>query len=475
MMKSVVYDLESYPNVFLCTACSLDNPDEMYVWEISDRRDDGLGLHHWLYQLGMYDVPMIGYNNIGYDYHLIHAFVTQPSITADRLYAVTESIIGSDWGQGPVIWPSDRLIPQIDLYKIHHFDNKAKRQSLKGLEVNMRSKSVEDLPFPPGTYLTSEQIDKLIEYNKHDVLETHKFAQITMPNIKLRQDMLDNKMLSGDVLNFNDTKLGKELLIQRLGRNLTHDANGPRQTIRTHIPLRDVVFPYIQFQLPEFKRVHQWMLEQTLMPQDFDGVERASTKGVFTDVNATIDGFTFHFGTGGIHGSIERSTVRSDDTHVIVDCDIASLYPSIAIVNQLAPEHLGNSFVAEYARLREERFKYPKGSPENAALKLALNGSYGASNDIYSPLYDPLFTMKVTINGQLMLCMLAELLIMNVPDFKMISINTDGITAILPRTSRSIYNDLCKQWEKFTCLDLEFAEYSRIFIRDVNSYIAEYA
>jgi len=33
---------------------------------------------------------------------------------------------------------------------------------------------------------------------------------------------------------------------------------------------------------------------------------------------------------------------------------------------------------------------------------------------------------------------------------------------------------ICKWWEDFTCLELESAIYSRMFIRDVNNYIAEY-
>jgi len=47
-------------------------------------------------------------------------------------------------------------------------------------------------------------------------------------------------------------------------------------------------------------------------------------------------------------------------------------------------------------------------------LKLALNGTFGDSNNIYSVFYDPQFTMAITVNGQLMLCMLAERL-MTIP------------------------------------------------------------
>ena len=64
-----------------------------------------------------------------------------------------------------------------------------------------------------------------------------------------------------------------------------------------------------------------------------------------------------------------------------------------------------------YAGLKEQRVRFPKGSPENAMLKLALNGVYGDSNNQYSVFYDPLYTMKTTLNGQLLLCLLAEKLL----------------------------------------------------------------
>jgi hypothetical protein len=49
-----------------------------------------------------------------------------------------------------------------------------------------------------------------------------------------------------------------------------------------------------------------------------------------------------------------------------------------------------------------------KGTPENAMLKLALNGAYGKSLSKYSVLYDPKFGITVTVNGQLLMYQLCE-------------------------------------------------------------------
>jgi len=483
----IVYDLECYPNFFSCCAVSLDR-DDCTTWEISDRRNDKTALLEWLHYLATHQIEMCGFNNIGYDYILIHELLRTPiTATYETIYAKSQEIFASQnrnrWALN--IWPSDRIIPQIDLFKIWHFDNQARSQSLKGLEHNMRSPRVVNLPIEPGTMLTSDQMDSTRTYGEYDTLETRRFARISLPEIDLRRKLRDDGMIAGDVLNFNATKLGKELLIQRLGHKITHERkwtntgfNGegyfqtvPRQTIRTHIPLRDVIFPYIKFEHPEFQRVHQWMLEQTLEPDNINP-ERATTKGVFKGVSAIINGFQFNYGTGGIHGSLVSTAAHNDADNMILDADVASLYPSIAIVNRMAPAHLGEAFIEHYAALKIERFKHKKGTPGNAALKLGLNGSYGDSNNIYSPLYDPAFTMGITLNGQLLISMLAELLIQHVPSLKMLQVNTDGLTVKIPRTSRAIYNEVCKHWENFTLLELEFVEYKSMWIRDVNNYVA---
>ena len=73
----------------------------------------------------------------------------------------------------------DRLLQQLDLFKLNHFDNKAKSTSLKMIEFNSRSPNIEDLPFPVGTYLQNEQMSTLVEYCFHDIKETIKFFSQT--------------------------------------------------------------------------------------------------------------------------------------------------------------------------------------------------------------------------------------------------------------------------------------------------------
>lgn len=474
LTNAVVYDIETFPNCFTLHAEMLHS-DQCGTWEISEYRDDRASLLQWFDYLFQNKIPMIGYNNLSFDYPIIHAFFKNPHMAVADIYATAMGIIESQNRFLSMIWESDRFAPQIDLFKIHHFDNPAKSTSLKALQINMRADSVVDMPVPVGTILTEEQIRTLlIPYNVHDVKETKRFAHYSMKAIEFRNGL--TRSLSGDVLNYNDTKIGAKLLEDRLGEEICYSrASGrkqPRQSPRSRIALADIIFPYIRFNHPEFQRVLDYMRAQVLTPEDLNDPDATiKTKGVFTGLHANVGGMEFHFGTGGIHGSVSAQHVKATDTRLIRDIDVAGLYPAIGIVNKLAPEHLGQRFVEEYAKLPIERAKHKKGTVENASFKLAANGTYGNSNNKFSVFYDPKYTMTITINGQLMLCMLAESLL-SVPSVQLVQINTDGVTYMIDADQLERAKEIEKQWEAYTCLVLEDNYYSDMWIRDVNNYVA---
>lgn len=471
----IVYDVESFPNFFSLTAEMLDG-DAVSTWEISDWRDDRTGLFEFLNWCRDANIVMIGFNSEMYDYKMIHYLMTHPSATAAQLYAENERIFKQNNSDrfGGKIWERDRFAPQLDLYKVHHFDNKAKTSSLKALEINMRASRVVETPVEFGTILNCEQARQVIEYNRVDVRETKRFAQYSKGAIDFRLALIDE--FGVEVLNYNDTKIGKKMLERRLGEDIcyTRDANGrkqKRQTIRRQIPLRDIIFPYIGFQNPEFQRIHAFKMAQVLKPEDLENPDsKVKTKGAYK-VHAHVGGLDFHFGTGGVHASVDRRVFVSGGGYTVHDIDVEGLYPRIAIVNKLAPEHLGERFVVEYAKIPQERKKHKKGTYQNGALKLAANGAWGESNNEHSVFYDPKYAMTIPINGQLMICMLAERLV-EVPTLQLIQANTDGITYIV----RDDYIPMCREiekiWQDYTMLVLEYAEYDKMLIRDVNNYIA---
>jgi hypothetical protein len=566
-----IYDLETYPNIFTFTTIRADGKN-LVTMEVSDRKNETNRILDCLRYFIENDVSMVGFNNLGFDYQIIHHIISKArlakrvkkeyKIDYNDVYNKAQEIIASMKEDvfGNIVRESDAIIKQIDLYKIHHFDNKARRTSLKMIEFNMCSENIEDIPFPLRD-LTDNEKDVLVMYNKHDVKETLKFYNKSIGAINFREEL--TQRFGINCTNFNDTKVGKEYFIQTLEQSIpgscyTQTSHGRkmRQSKRKKINIKECLFDYYSFKRSEFVAVYNWFKKQTI----------TETKGVFGDIeehllddvakyaelterrirfkdkptlkeienfkkehpygcieeielkateylldkngnfvmeypdgditkkpkkvrvnkksywgvyyaaetlNVVVDGFRFDFGTGGIHGSIESSVVREDDEYMIIDADVSSMYPNIAISNRIYPEHLSDKFCDIYENVYNERKKYPKGSPENGLFKLALNGVYGDSNNQYSPFYDPKYTMSVTINGQLSLCLLYDRLL-TIPDIQIIQINTDGLTVKIKRAFKQQYDDICNQWQKEVKLSLEFAEYSAMFIRDVNNYVALY-
>lgn len=478
--NAIIYDIESFPNCFTFSMEMLRS-DTKATWEISEFRNDTAQLMEFFRWLSQCQVPMIGFNNINYDYPICHMLNRNPHAGYQGAYRKTMEIIEGNDKFGHIIWADDRFAPQIDLFKLHHFDNKARSTGLKTLQINMRSESVVDIPVENGTVLTKQQIDELlIPYNLHDVIETKQFAKFSEEAMQFRVNMIDK--FGAEVLNWNDTKIGEQTVIQKLGDELCYDRSSGRrqmrQTIRPTVALDNVIFPYIKFQTQEFNRVLDYMRQQVLRADELSIEDSTSikTKGVFTNLSAKAGGIEFFYGVGGIHGSVENKRVQAGGDWIIRDIDVAALYPSIAIVNNLAPHHLGPQFVKIYSELPKERKRWQqekgKKCPEANALKLASNGVYGKSNSIYSVFYDPQFTMAVTVNGQLLLSMLIEKLIA-VPTLRIIQANTDGVTYYINKNHEPEAAHLCSMWEIQTMLTLESADYRRVFVKDVNNYIAE--
>jgi len=546
-----VFDIETYPNCFTF-ATMYSNGKGMRAFEISDRKNEVEELLDFFRKVKGAGHRFVGFNNNNFDYPVIHHILQKArkvhgtekklKVTAKELYDVAMKLINSSKENkfGSAIKEKDVIIPQVDLFKVHHFDNKARATSLKMLEYNMRSNDIEDLPFPVGMTLNDEQKDILIKYNKHDVSETLKFYWYSFENLKLRKDLTEQ--FGFDCTNFNDTKIGKELFIRTLEKEApgccytkTEFGREVRQTKRDKIVIKECLFPYIKFDRPEFQAVHKWFQNQVI----------TETKGVFSDLmehqlgdvakyaemvvkkkklsdpvdkknkryvpseeviaerrkeqplgwleekelkspkgaksyywcwnvaetlNVLINGFRYDYGVGGIHGATQ-GTIRSTNSRKIRTLDVASYYPNMAIANEIYPKHLGKTFCKVYADLYEQRKATPKGSAANAALKLALNGVYGDSNNEFSPLLDPAYTMSITIGGQLSLCMLMEKLIDHC-NARIIMCNTDGFEYVIDIDKFEEADKWVKWWEDLTKLQMEGDTYKQMFIRDVNNYIS---
>lgn len=532
----MIYDLESLPNIF---TASFSNG---LLFEISFRRDETEELIHFL--RGVQE--LVGFNNIEYDYPLLHFIIKHKHvITAELIYEKSTQLISTSFTQGwrNRIRESDHYIKQIDLRLIHQFDNATRLTSLKDLQFAMKLSNLKEFHVGFNRSLSDAEMEQLIEYNHHDVEATVAFAKESEDKIAFRRKFQKDTGIS--CMNLSDGKLGEKYFEQELRKvdpGCVYDNGKKRQTLRkppfaiptfclgksynenlpnefhllpapsqhiekkpsivdfkteklyksavkkyqksidtvkkktekwvkdcekkhernltsVWIPVKDIIFDYIKFEHPELNKILKSYLNYNI----------TQTKGGFSEV-CMINGFNFHFGQGGIHGSISNSIVRSDEDFIIRDIDISGAYPKIAIVNNLYPAHFGEGFCIIYEDVFKQRKKYKKGTALNLALKLAVNAVFGNSINQYSIFYDPAFGMQITINGQLLVCMLAEQL-MKLDGLQLIQINTDGLTIRYPKKFTSWVESVEKWWMKLTKLELENVNYQAMFIRDVNNYI----
>ena len=359
----------------------------------------------------------------------------------------------------------DFQIKCIDVFKLNHWDNPAKRSSLKWIQYSMDWFNLQDMPIEHFTSIqTQEQEDIILSYCINDVRSTKKIMHFSKEQIQLRKTLTAEYNIP--LFNASEPRISKELFLMFLSQKTgisKFNLNSMR-TRRETIKISDIILPYTTFKTDTFKNLYHNFNDLLILVDKIKGGFKYSLKykGVKTD-----------FGLGGVHGCIESGVYSSSKDKIIMSSDVVSFYPNLAIKNKWSPAHIPNKeFIEQYEWFFDERKKIPKKDPKNYVYKIILNSTYGLSNDENSFLYDPLFTMQITINGQLSLMMLYEMLAEEIPDCQPLMQNTDGLEMIIPADKEQLYLEICKRWEKITNLDLEHDKYDKLIIGDVNNYIA---
>ena len=375
-----------------------------------------------------------------------------------------ETIERSNSGEFALFSPKNLSIRQIDVFKLNHWDNPAKRSSLKWIQYTMDWKNIIDMPIHHTTEIEKDQIPEIINYCINDVKSTKQIMHLSKEQINLRKVLTDEYDI--DLFSASEPRISKELFLHFLNKSTGIKKWDLKQmrTQREQIIFKDIILPYVEFKTATFQNLLKKFQDIILWPGQTKGGFKYSVqyKGVKTD-----------YGLGGIHGARSSKVYNSTEDMIIMTSDVVSYYPNLAIRNKWAPAHLPKEeFCEQYEWFFEERKKIPKSDPRNYVYKIILNSTYGLSNDENSFLYDPQFTMRITINGQLSLTMLYEMICEEIPGAIPLMQNTDGLETMIPREYEAQYLEICKKWEKITSLELEHDKYSKIVLGDVNNYIA---
>ncbi len=479
-MDGYIYDAETLRNCTVFVFQHYKDPSIEKVFVIHELRNDFIELMDFLENSSINREYHIGFNNLGFDGQLTTSLIKNrlkleklsPEKIAGMIYKKAQKIIdeqefGDNKFSGLPEWQLS--IKQIDVFKINHWDNPNRRASLKWLQYTMDWFSVMEMPIHHGTWITTmEEIDLIIEYCRNDVRFTGRVYERTVPMLQIRKDI--RKKYGLKCLNYSDAKLGSELLLKMYSKKTGKKKPDIKlgRTHRSAMKVSEILFPYVKFRSDGLNRVLDFY-KNTII---------TSTKGE-VKTSGKLKNYRFDYGAGGIH-QCTPGTYHTDDLYSVEDIDVTGLYPNIGCANKMYPAHLGPEFYEVYKEdivdvRTSEKAKGDKGDQAIVSgFKLAANAAVGNTNQKFSWLYDPQYNMQTTINGQLMISMLVEDLLLELTDVQLIQTNTDGATLRVLKTEVDKMRELCKSWEVTTGLQLEYAKVKSVWTFDVNNYLLLY-
>lgn len=457
-----VYDIEVFKNVFHCTILNTET-EELFKFECSERKNTISDMCDFFLNQ---DVYFVGYNNIHYDNPIVNYCIEffnnskySYSTICESIYNLSKIITSKNevdfdrWKR----WKYANNFLTLDLLTMLY--SKALRVSLKEMQVTMMYKNVQEFQCDWNLPLQLSEIDSMIEYNINDVMSTYELLKQCQKDIDLRigiEDKYNIKCLSKDGVNTGMDILAKEYMAKTgISWEILKDLRSPADTIE----LNKIILPFIKYDTPVLQELLKEMKSLTVSP---------GRKGY--EKKFLMDGLIYSVGVGGIHSINEPEMIIPNEDELLIDADVASLYPSMLLNFDFYPRHLGPEFKIVYAEIRERRLiaKHNGDDTTNETLKLALNGLSGNLQNEFSWCYDPQAVMGIRINGQLLLLMLTEkLLALGV---KVIQINTDGVFFKCKKNIYSKVKETFEEWQNLTGLELEEDRFKSFYQLAINDY-----
>lgn len=396
------------------------------------------------------EAVFVGFNSKHYDQYILKALMA--GCTPEEAKEVNDFIIesGDPGWQHPYLNIAGK--PRFWFNNSDLMDDMMKGTSLKSIEGHL-GMSVEEstVDFTYTKKLTEEQRKEVEHYCRHDV-------DATMELLELRKDYLETKMhLAGmaDInqiraLNMTDPMLAAAFMGATAVADIAEDERDyefPDRLEYRFIPTEVLAF---------FERI--WNDE---IPDE----ELFSSK-----LEIDIGGCPTVYGFGGIHGALPKYKQKATEDTLILNYDVASLYPSLMIEYGYVSRAVPSPEV--FANVRSERFDAKaKGDKKTAnALKSPLNKAYGAMLNKYNPMYDPKMARSVCISGQLSITELA-VVYSRIEGLQIIQLNTDGIMVSIPKESYRELVAVNDWWQQQTSLVLEEDKIDFIWQKDVNNYV----
>lgn len=378
----------------------------------------------------------VGYNNLHYDQFIFKGILCGFDPKAINDFIIVEGHKG---------WQYSSLLRKLYMVNYDVFHPRTDR-GLKTHEAYLGNDICETtVPFDIDRKLTDAEIAETVKYCRHDVEQT---IEVFMQ----RKSEFDARM---DLLKMFDLPL---VYLGKTDAQLTAIILGAERPARPRDDEFDIV-PLPCLDLGPYDFIRSWYLDPA--NQDYSAT-----------LDFDIAGCPHKCAWGGLHGAIAQYAGEG----YFINVDVESYYPAEMIAHELLSRNVRDP--SKFKGIRDHRIelKHAK-DPRQKALKLVVNGTYGASKDKFNALYDPRQANMVCVNGQLMLIDLMHKLVRDV-GAEIIQSNTDGVLIRMPDDfdggPDAFYDrvdDVAYEWEHRTGMGLEFDEFTRVYQKDVNNYV----
>ena len=378
----------------------------------------------------------VGYNNLHYDQFIFKGILCGFDPKAINDFIIVEGHKG---------WQYSSLLRKLYMVNYDVFHPRTDR-GLKTHEAYLGNDICETtVPFDIDRKLTEAEIAETVKYCRHDVEQTIEVFMQRKSEFDARMDLLKMFELPLVYLGKTDAQLTAIIL-------------GAERPARPRDDEFDIV-PLPCLDLGPYDFIRSWYL-------DHDNQDYSAT------LDFDIAGCPHKCAWGGLHGAIAQYAGEG----YFINVDVESYYPAEMIAHELLSRNVRDP--SKFKGIRDHRIelKHAK-DPRQKALKLVINGTFGASKDKFNALYDPRQANMVCVNGQLMLIDLMHKLVRDA-GAEIIQSNTDGVLIRMPDGFEggpdAFYDrvdDVAYEWEHRTGMGLEFDEFTRVYQKDVNNYI----
>ncbi|OED34474.1 hypothetical protein AB832_07600 [Flavobacteriaceae bacterium (ex Bugula neritina AB1)] len=494
-MKGTVLDIEVYPNfvlfafktitddVFNNTYTNLVIQKRLSVIKL-ESKSACLSKNQRQFLLNIFSHTIITYNGIWYDLPILYYALNGANVA--EIYKLSVDIVENGKKKDKEGKKESPFIV-LNKYNIkwafidYHIDlmqvlaGGAKKR-LKAYGARMHIGALENLPYAFDTDLTDEQMEVVTKYCEKDLIVTEELFKRVTNEVALRYDLWKKEGIN--FLYRSNAQIAEKLFKKILGIK-----EAPKYNKRSY----EVKLPYyIDFKLDSLKELKDNIEKKKyiLNKKGRFGKDRKKEEIEYDEYgdeiiidkkynfSITIYNSDYTVGIGGLHSKEKKRGIKCNEEQTLIDKDVVSYYPAIILNNNTTPKHLGSTFQTLYRKLVEQRLEAKRNGNKqvSASLKIVVNGTFGKFSDPYSVLYDPQCHLDVTLTGQLSLLCLIETL--ELSGIKVVSANTDGVTALVNKEQEDNFQEICKEWERYTGFNLEEQRYIALYSLSVNNYLA---